>query len=278
LGILWISATKAVVPVLTVRLGDSVVEIIMPFLAVLTLFLGDGFLAPVVDNARKYRFSEPPGLSRRCRMPTAGINTAARRGCTGQESTMTDDRLERQQIDAGLVKRWSAGSKEAFQELTERYYRPVCAFLWKRVQRTDLVEDLAQETFLEAFRSLKSLSRPEQFSNWLFGIARNRCGKWLRRPQPALFPASDPPDVATVPFVSTEEELEEQKKIMDKLETGLAGLTEESRALLNMKHRQGKTCAQIAAALGKPVGTIKSLLSRAYKTLRERMCPEGGVP
>jgi DNA-directed RNA polymerase specialized sigma24 family protein len=44
-----------------------------------------------------------------------------------------------------------------------------------------------------------------------------------------------------------------------------------------MKHRQGKTCEQIAVALGKPVGTIKSLFSRAYKTLRARMGPEGGA-
>jgi RNA polymerase sigma-70 factor (ECF subfamily) len=191
------------------------------------------------------------------------------------ESTLADERIQRQQIDAGLVRRWFEGSKEAFQELTEHYYRPVCAFLWKRVSRADLVEDLAQETFLEAYRSLKNLSRPEQFSTWLFGIARNRCGKWLRRPQPVLFASSDPPDIA-IPFVSLEEELEEQQKLLGKLETGLACLTDETRALLDMKHRQGKTCAQIAGVLGRPVGTVKSLLSRAYKTLRERMSPEGG--
>lgn len=237
----------------------------MAFLSVLTLCLGDGFLAPVVDNARKSRAGAPPTM------------VASVRPRTGQESMMADDRLERQQTDAALVMRWSAGDRGAFAELTGRYYRPVCAFLWKRVQRADLVEDLAQETFLEAFRSLKSLSRPEQFSSWLFGIARNRCGKWLRRPQPALFAASDPPDVATVPFVSLEEELEEQQKVMGELDAGLATLSNETRALLDMKHRQGKTCEQIAAALGKPVGTIKSLLSRAYKALRERMSPEGGA-
>jgi RNA polymerase sigma-70 factor (ECF subfamily) len=240
----------------------------MGLLSFLTLCLGDGFLAPVVDNARKSRAGDF-----RTQIVSDGFVPAARY----QESAMADDRLERRQIDARLVQRWTAGDKEAFQELTERYYRPVCAFLWKRVGRADLVEDLAQETFLEAFRSLKSLSKPEQFSSWLFGIARNRCGKWLRRPQPALFAASDPPDVATVPFVSLEEELEEQKKTMDRLETGLAELNEETRALLDMKHRQGKTCEQIAVSLGKPVGTIKSLLSRAYKTLRGCLSPEGGA-
>ncbi len=258
----------------------------MAFLSVLTLCLGDGFLAPVVDNARKSRASAPPGIEASWerkppeRQEGAGfysrrLRSGLAKKSFGMESTMPDERLEQQGIDAGLVRRCSEGGKEAFGELTERYYRPVCAFLWKRVQRSDLVEDLAQETFLEAFRSLKNLSRPEQFSTWLFGIARNRCGKWLRRPQPALFAASDPPDIATVPFVSLAEELEEQHQLLARLNAGLAGLTEEARALLDMKHRQGKTCEQIAGVLGKPVGTIKSLLSRAYKTLRERISREG---
>ena len=242
----------------------------MAFLTVLTLCLGDGFLAPVVDNARKSRAAD-------FRAPSVSDGLGCLPAARNQESTMIDERLQRQQIDADLVRRSSGGSKEAFAELTERYYRPVCAFLWKRVQRTDLVEDLAQETFLEAFRSVNNLSHPEQFSTWLFGIARNRCGKWLRRPQPALFSPSDPPDVAAVPFVSLEEELEEQQKLVNKLETGLAGLNEETRALLDMKHRQGKTCEQIAGVLGKPVGPVKSRLSRAYKTLREHMSPEGGA-
>jgi len=260
----------------------------MAFLTVLTLCLGDGFLAPVVDNARKSRLYEPPRMAAsrerqrperqtKVEFPSRRLRSVLAKHGFVLESTMGDERRERQQIDADLVRRWSAGNKEAFAELTEHYYRPVCAFLWKRVQRTDLVEDLAQETFLEAFRSVKSLSHPEQFSTWLFGIARNRCGKWLRRPQPALFSPSDPPDVAVVPFVSLEEELEEQQKLMVKLETGLSRLNEETRALLDMKHRQGRTCEQIAGVLGKPVGTIKSLLSRAYKTLREHMSPEGGA-
>jgi RNA polymerase sigma-70 factor (ECF subfamily) len=255
----------------------------MAFLSFLALCLADGLLAPVVDNARKSRIPAIQASRERQRPENqAEISSPSRRLRSGlamecMESTMGDERWERQQIDAGLVKRSLAGGKDAFAELTERYYRPVCAFIWKRVQRADLVEDLAQETFLEAFRSLKNISRPEQFSTWLFGIARNRCGKWLRRPQPALFAASDPPDVASVPFVSLEEELEEQQKLLDKLETGLAGLDEDTRALLDMKHRQGKTCEQIAGSLGRPAGTIKSLLSRAYKTLRARMCPEGGT-
>jgi DNA-directed RNA polymerase specialized sigma24 family protein len=52
-------------------------------------------------------------------------------------------------------------------------------------------------------------------------------------------------------------------------------LSADERRLLDLKHRDGKTCEQIATALGRPVGTIKSLLSRTYKLLRELLSPGG---
>jgi RNA polymerase sigma-70 factor, ECF subfamily len=179
--------------------------------------------------------------------------------------------------DAELVHRCLGGERDAFHELTVRYYRPVGAFLLKRVQRPDVVEDLAQETFLQAYRSLKEGRRPENFSSWLFGIAVNCCGKWLRRKRPTLFDPADPPDLPASPPAGAEtEEREEQEHRLAALENGLAGLPTETRTLLEMKHRQGKTCEQIAAELGQPVGTVKSQLSRAYKALRERLTRPGG--
>jgi RNA polymerase sigma-70 factor (ECF subfamily) len=174
--------------------------------------------------------------------------------------------------DTELARAARGGDRQAFQELTTRHYRRVCAFLVKRVQRPDVVEDLAQETFLEAYRSLATLERPERFASWLFGIAHNCCGKWLRRRRPSLFPATDPPDLAAVPGGAAErEEWEEQQKVLAALESGITRLPEETRQLLDRKHRQGQTCEQIAAALGRPVGTVKSLLSRTYKALRDRI-------
>jgi len=178
--------------------------------------------------------------------------------------------------DTDLVRRCLGGEHDAFHELTVRYYRPVGAFLLKRVQRPDVVEDLAQETFLEAYRSLKEGRRPENFSSWLFGIAVNCCGKWLRRKRPALFDPADPPDLPAVPPSTEAEEREEQQHRLAALENGLAGLSPATRTLLEMKHRHGKTCEQIAAELRQPVGTVKSQLSRAYKALRQRLTPAGG--
>jgi RNA polymerase sigma-70 factor (ECF subfamily) len=189
---------------------------------------------------------------------------------TGMDSTASD---------ADLVQQTLRGVRDAFHRLTERYYRPVAGFILKRVGRPDLVEDLVQETFLEAWQAMKAGRQPQHFSSWLFGIAHNRCGKWLRRKRPVLFSPHEAPDLAASPSEQAlREEVEEQEKQLALLQTHLRGLPEDTRRLLELKHRDGKTCEEIAAATGRPVGTIKSLLSRTYKWFREALAPRGGEP
>ena len=188
----------------------------------------------------------------------------------------TLDRQSSPAEDADLARRSAAGDAEAFRRLTQRYYRPVGGFVLKRVQRPDLVEDLVQETFLEAFRSLKAGRLPDHFSSWLFGIAHNCCGKWMRKKRPILFDPSAAPDVGAAPSeAELREEAEEQQKRLAELDREVAKLPEETRRLLEMKHQGEKTCEEIAAATGRPVGTIKSLLSRTYKLLRAALAPAG---
>lgn len=176
--------------------------------------------------------------------------------------------------EADLVARACRADVDAFQALARRYYRPIGVFLLRRLDRADLVEDLVQETFLEAFRSLKEGVKPEHFSSWLFGIASNRAGKWLRRKRPVLFDPNAPPADPSVEAESVAiAEIEQTQKQLYDLDLALADLPDEIRALLQMKHQRGMTCEQIASELGKPTGTIKSLLSRTYRLLRERLAP-----
>jgi RNA polymerase sigma-70 factor (ECF subfamily) len=182
---------------------------------------------------------------------------------------------ERQQWDVDLVGRCRAGDTEAFHQLTQRYYRPVAAFILKRIARPEVVEDLTQDTFLEAFRGLKHGTRPVHVSSWLFGIARNICGAFLRRRRPFLFAADDPPERGAISPSADLEAYEEQERLLAALESGVAALPEETRRLLDLKHREGKTCEEIAIAMRRPVGTVKSLLSRTYKALRIRLRPGG---
>lgn len=177
--------------------------------------------------------------------------------------------------EADLLARAGGADPEAFQALARRYYRPLGAFLLRKIGRPDLVEDLVQETFLEAFRALRQGTRPQHFSSWLFGIAKNRAGKSLRRKAPALFDPADPPAAPAVPPESVaREEVEEAGRRLADLDAALARLPEETRELLRMKHQRGMTCEEIARELRRPAGTVKSLLSRTYRRLRDQLAPK----
>jgi RNA polymerase sigma-70 factor, ECF subfamily len=187
---------------------------------------------------------------------------------------MSTHAAERPASDEELARRCSRGDADAFRALTDRYYRPVCAFLLRRLGDAAAVEDVAQDTFLEAFRSLKAGRLPERWSSWLFGIAHNCLGKWLRRRRVLPFGAADPPEEIAAPDErSPAEEAEEVACRLAALDKELSGLDLDTRRLLELKHKEGLTCEQIGVRLGRPVGTVKSLLSRTYKLLRERLTP-----
>jgi RNA polymerase sigma-70 factor (ECF subfamily) len=178
--------------------------------------------------------------------------------------------------DEDLARAAAGGEAAAFHTLADRYYRPVCAFLVRRLGDASAVEDVAQDTFLEAFRSLQVGRLPERFVAWLFGIAHNCLGKWLRRRRVLPFGADSPPEQIAAPDAgSPAEEAEETTRRLAALATELAGLDPDVRRLLDLKHKDGLTCEAIATRLGRPVGTVKSLLSRTYKLLRERLTPSG---
>ncbi len=128
------------------------------------------------------------------------------------------------ETDANLVRGTVRGDARAFDVLARRYYRPVGGYLLRRVQRADVAEDLTQETFLEAFRSLREGRVPENFAGWLYGIAHNRLGKWLRRKAVLSFSAVPPEEIAAPAEPAILEEAEEQRHLLGRLEAGLAEL------------------------------------------------------
>lgn len=158
------------------------------------------------------------------------------------------------------------GQKDCFDELVRRYHRPVFGFILRRVSQTQTVEDLVQETFLQAFKSLKNCQNPGYFSTWLFSIAKNHSSKWLRRRE---LESKNP----VIQDQNTEQEIENQKEIASTIDNGIGQLSEDAQQILRMKHWQGKSCDEIAKTLNRPIGTVMSQLSRAYKTLRSQLGP-----
>lgn len=177
--------------------------------------------------------------------------------------------------DAALVCDVLEGDTERFGVLVGRYKNLVGSYIASRVAASE-AEDLAQDTFLRAFRMLPSLRDPAVFSSWLLGIANHVCIDWHRarrhlaeldpqEPEPAgaVAPHRPPP---TQPDAAAERE-EAVRLLLESLDR----LPETYRVTLVLKHLDGLSCQEIADRLGVAIGTVTSRLTRGYKLLRERL-------
>jgi len=178
--------------------------------------------------------------------------------------------------DAALVADVLEGDTERFGELVARYANVVASFAAARVPPGD-VDDLAQETFLRAFRSLASLRDPAAFSSWLLGIANHVCVDWHRsRRRLASLDDEQAPEptgpglphrAGTPPPDAEAERHEAARRLLESLDR----LPEPYRVTLVLKHMDGLSCQEIADRLGLALGTVTSRLTRAYKLLRDRI-------
>ncbi len=161
--------------------------------------------------------------------------------------------------DAELVARVLAGDdRRAFAELVRRHQSAVRGLL-RRLAPADpaLADDLAQETFLRAYRGLAGWRGGARFSTWLYRIAWNAWASHARRPPPPEAPAPEaprPPDEAAL--------------ARRDLERALADLREEERVAIALAYGEGLTHEEAAAVLGWPLGTLKTHVARAKKKLR----------
>ena len=181
-----------------------------------------------------------------------------------------------EKTDARLVYEAVEGDSKAFGLLVERYKNLVSSFVAARVAG-GVVDDLAQETFLRAFRVLPSLRDPAAFSSWLLGIASHICIDWHRARKPLVsLDADETPEPGeqigprrSPP--SRPDQLAEAKEAAQRVLESLDKLPETYRITLVLKHLDGLTCSQIARRLGVALGTVTSRLARGYKMLREQL-------
>jgi RNA polymerase sigma factor (sigma-70 family) len=167
--------------------------------------------------------------------------------------------------DADLIARvLSREDQHAFAELVRRYQSPVRAFL-ARMTRGDahLADDLAQETFVKAWRKLHTYRGSAQFSTWLFGIAFNEFRSVARkRKELALDDVEDSPAGATEPARESVSQLR-----LD-LTEALKGLHSQERAAIVLCCQNGLTHEEAAQVLECPLGTVKTNVLRGKEKLR----------
>jgi RNA polymerase sigma-70 factor (ECF subfamily) len=182
--------------------------------------------------------------------------------------------------DAEIMLRVSAGEDAGFTYLLEKYRKPIVNFMFRMVRNQAVAEELAQEVFLRVYRSRESYRAEAKFTTWLYRIATNlgvnyaRDTRYERAAQNIYLDQPDPetgttPDVAdSRPTVEFEIVKDERMKA---IRAQVLALPERQRAAVLMHKYQGMDYKQIGEVLKLSESATKSLLFRAYQTLREKL-------
>jgi len=182
--------------------------------------------------------------------------------------------------DAEIMLKVKAGDQSAFDYLVQKYRRPMVSFLYRMARNAAAAEDLAQEVFLRVYRSRESYEASAKFTTWLYRIATNLAvnhARDTRHERPELTVSLDEPDEETGTTVElpddklTAEQAMVQKERMLAIRRKVEALPELQRLAVIMHKYQQMDYKQIAEVLKKSESATKSLLFRAYETLREQL-------
>lgn len=179
--------------------------------------------------------------------------------------------------DAQLMLRVREGDEISFALLLERHRSPVVNFLHRMVQNRAVSEELAQEVFLRVYRSRASYEPTAKFTTWLFRIATHLALNWIRdgKKEKRNESLSEELIEGAERQVADRQPTIEQALIQDvrtqEIRRAIEALPEKQRAAVLMHKYQGLDYSQISGALGSTESAVKSLLFRAYETLRTRL-------
>jgi len=170
-----------------------------------------------------------------------------------------------------LVRRAQDGSQAAFAELVRIHQHEVFALALRLVSNYDLAGDVAQESFVRAWRALPRFRGEAAFSTWLYRITVNTAwtlrSRWRRHAAVPLDEASSWSEDRGI----TPEEASENRELRDRLSGAVAALPEAQRAVVVLKDVYGWTHREVAKALGITVTATKVRLHRARLRLRDKL-------
>jgi RNA polymerase sigma-70 factor (ECF subfamily) len=179
--------------------------------------------------------------------------------------------------DAELMLRVRDGDTQAFALLLDRHRRPVLAYLYRMTQNQAVAEELGQEVFLRVFRSRQSYEVTAKFTTWLFRIATHLALNWVRdsrgeRTHESLddTTADGPAREVRDSQLTVEQQLLAGVKVQE-IRRAIEALPPKQRAAVLMHKYQELDYQQIARALECSESALKSILFRAYQTLRARL-------
>jgi RNA polymerase sigma-70 factor (ECF subfamily) len=204
---------------------------------------------------------------------------AAQNGAPNQAGR-TASRPMNEMSDAEVMLLAGTGDDSAFGYLVEKFRRPIISFMYRMTHNQAIAEELAQEVFLRVYRSRSSYQAEAKFSTWLYRIATNLAVNHARdtrseRMAPTVNLDEPDPETGTTPDVSDAKPTIEADILRDErmaaIRKHVMALPERQRVAVLMHKYQGLDYKEIGKVLKLSESATKSLLFRAYETLRERL-------
>ena len=186
--------------------------------------------------------------------------------------------------DFQLVERTVAGDQRAYELLVIKYQRRIERLIGRMVRDTDLVQDIAQETFIRAYRALHQFRGEAQFYTWLYRIAVNTAKKALldmkRNPviyEGAMRGSDDGDETSRFERELISEETPETvlaaREIAQAVNAAMEALPEDLRQAVTLREIEGLSYEEIATAMECPIGTVRSRIFRAREAISARVRP-----
>ena len=185
--------------------------------------------------------------------------------------------------DAMLVERTVAGDQKAFELLVIKYQRRIQRLIGRMVRDVDLVEDIAQETFIRAYRALAQFRGEAQFYTWLYRIAVNTAKKALMdlKRDPTIsensFKSGDDDETSPLENELTSPETPDavlaSKEIAEMVNSAMEALPEELRQAITLRELEGLSYEAISEAMNCPIGTVRSRIFRAREAISAKVKP-----
>lgn len=180
--------------------------------------------------------------------------------------------------DAQLMLRVRDGDTASFGLLLDRHRVPVIHFVYRMIQNQAIAEELAQEVFLRVYRSRATYEPTAKFTTWLFRITTHLALNWIRdrkneRRQQSL-DSEAPEGTAPLQVADLGPNVEQsmvRKARMDEIRSAISGLPDKQRAAVMMHKYEEMDYHQIAGVLECSESAVKSLLFRAYESLRSKL-------
>jgi RNA polymerase sigma-70 factor (ECF subfamily) len=176
--------------------------------------------------------------------------------------------------DKKIIKEFLEGDEGSFNILVSRYLKPVYGFLFQLVRDASVCDDLAQETFIKAWKNIKRFDTDKSFKTWIFTIAKNTAYDYFKKKKTIPFSnftdeeGNNKLENLSDGSISLEDILE-RKEIAREMEDKLKKIPDKYRIILTLRYKEDFSLQEISEILKVPYNTVKSGHSRALQKLKE---------